>query len=604
MSGRNIELKGYNGGNPFRESQARTYGDEKLTKEFYPTGPFWSLFNPQHEILLGTRGSGKTAILKMMSYSCLKRIDDDRARAYVQEKSFIGFYVPMHLEFAVALQGIGGTPDDQQTRFCFAFNCAAAKSLVGELETLVNEQSASNTEQLTNEARLVDELVKIWTPLGSLDRPSLSAVRWAIDVLHTNHVTTSGAELVSQCGLFATTLFAPIISVLGRISEVFHFNYDHTTWFACIDEAEFLPTAFLRCINTFLRSEKKPLVVKMATLPFGHSTKDTSVAGVSIQPNGNDFNYRIVDLDCESSDFEQMCDQLTRTRLAKCGLRDTDLSLASFLGVEGKDDLVDYYRKELPSESDDLTIWKQIVAALSPKRQARYSTNERFKGTKHSDFKKFMPVFFCRRMKQEDVKGNRAVGWFAGARVIRKIADGNPRRFIQIMDALVEKARDAELIPKNQHRTVADYCYRCYLDSEGLPSYGPLVKMSLERLGKQLALRIHGSEMRNGGCNFRIDSSIVDDRNFTKMLELASAYSIVFPDKQTLCDTITTESEFRLSYALAVVFWLPMRKGDDFILRKSSGRLPFGRNDPAASMTRKEAEVLALELDFGESGHE
>ncbi len=62
-------LEGYSGANPFHESQARAGAERKILSEFYPTSAFWSLFNDQHEILLGTRGSGKTFLLRMMSYT-------------------------------------------------------------------------------------------------------------------------------------------------------------------------------------------------------------------------------------------------------------------------------------------------------------------------------------------------------------------------------------------------------------------------------------------------------------------------------------------------------------------------------------------------------
>ena len=69
-------IKEYKGSNPFSDSQARNYSDNKLSSEFYPISQFWTLFNDQHEILLGTRGCGKTFLLKMMRYSMLKRFDD------------------------------------------------------------------------------------------------------------------------------------------------------------------------------------------------------------------------------------------------------------------------------------------------------------------------------------------------------------------------------------------------------------------------------------------------------------------------------------------------------------------------------------------------
>ena len=66
-------LKNYDGQNPFYDSQARNFSDEKVLNEFCPISSFWDLFNEQHEIILGTRGSGKTFLLKMNHLKLLKK---------------------------------------------------------------------------------------------------------------------------------------------------------------------------------------------------------------------------------------------------------------------------------------------------------------------------------------------------------------------------------------------------------------------------------------------------------------------------------------------------------------------------------------------------
>src|SRR3989339_847382 len=111
------------------------------------------------------------------------------------------------------------------------------------------------------------------------------------------------------------------------------------------------------------------------------------------------------------------------------------MSLSEFLGVVGNDDLIDYFKSELPNESGEQDIHNAIIASLSQKRRAHLEMDALSpQQMNHSHFKKFAPVYYCRRMKKENSKGNRTVGWFAGAVTIRHVADGNPRRFIQIMN--------------------------------------------------------------------------------------------------------------------------------------------------------------------------
>ena len=132
-------LKGFRGKNPFREAQARTFGEDKIVSEFCPTSIYWSLFNDQHEILLGTRGSGKTMILKMLSYSCLRKYSNDILSNIIKTHNYIGFYIPMHLEFMASLPG-KNVPDDKKLRyFQFAFNCAASRAFLLEVGSLLED---------------------------------------------------------------------------------------------------------------------------------------------------------------------------------------------------------------------------------------------------------------------------------------------------------------------------------------------------------------------------------------------------------------------------------------------------------------------------------
>src|SRR6266550_1371026 len=141
-------LEGYRGGNPFRETQARAGSGAAIVSEFFPTSTFWSLFNDQHEILLGTRGSGKTFLLRMMSYSLLRRFQHDNAKKHIKNRSFIGFYIPLHLEFLASLPGKSHSDENRMVYYQFAFNCAAAKALLTAVAALLEDTFHDPTERL------------------------------------------------------------------------------------------------------------------------------------------------------------------------------------------------------------------------------------------------------------------------------------------------------------------------------------------------------------------------------------------------------------------------------------------------------------------------
>ena len=78
----------------FESSNARTIGAKQLSDEFIWTDSFSEILTENNQVILGSRGSGITALVKMLSHSNLRRIPDLRARKIVQEKSIIATYVP------------------------------------------------------------------------------------------------------------------------------------------------------------------------------------------------------------------------------------------------------------------------------------------------------------------------------------------------------------------------------------------------------------------------------------------------------------------------------------------------------------------------------
>ena len=491
-----LKLQNFQGTNPFREGQAKTFGDAKLVKEFFPTSVFLSLLNEQHEILIGSRGSGKTTLLRMLSYSCLKKIDHPKAREVAQKRQFIAFYVPLHIEWMASLPDSGADGTGTIEYFQFAFNCKAAQCLLTEIKALIYDLTTSAQERLEKEAQIIARLARLWLQTEPSNLATIQELSWEIECVYST--TTPWKDgVATSLPYFAKHLFAPILSALPYLSGDLGIDFETTHWLACVDEAEFLKTGFLRCFNSFMRSEKRPIVLKLATMPFRYSTTDTTISGVKAEPNGNDFNFRPIDLAWDSNDFVLLTNHLVDCRIRRIGIPTNDITLENFVGQMGADDPKDYYRTELEEKSiaaDDEAILAGILESLSPERRVRY---ERIKADKErvaSDyFKKFSPVYYVRRMFAENSRGNATVGWFAGPTVIRKIADGNPRRLIQLMHDLFERARQKKLTPKEQHRVLTEFVDRDYERAAGLPDYGPLLQEILNTLGQLMADRVHGS---------------------------------------------------------------------------------------------------------------
>jgi ABC-type transport system involved in cytochrome c biogenesis ATPase subunit len=570
-------------------------------REFFPTSVFLSLLNEQHEILIGSRGSGKTTLLRMLSYSCLKQINHPKTIEAARARKFIAFYVPLNLEWIASLPATDADGTGRIEYFQFAFNCKAVQSFLAEVKELIRDLVKSPQERLAKEAQVISRLASLWLQIDPSQIATLEEMSWQIEKIFS-HWQAWKDGCATNLPYFAKHLFAPILSALPYLSRDLGIDFETTHWLACVDEAEFLKAGYIQCFNSFMRSEKRPIVLKLATMPFKYLTTDTTIPGLKAEANGNDFNFRPIDMSWDANDFILLTNHMIDCRVSPLGLSRNKLTLENFVGQMGADDPKDYYRTELADKkkpADDETILAGILESLSHERRDRF---ERIKSDKErvaSDyFKKYSPVWYVRTMYAEDSRGNATVGWFAGPAVIRKIADGNPRRFIQLMHDLFERARQKNLTPKEQHRVLTEFVDRDYERAAGLPDYGPFLQEILNTLDQQMANRVHGREMMRGGVNFEVQPALINNPLLKAALQLGIAYSFLFVDQNSLLTQLSEKSDFRVSHVVAVKFWSPMSKGDRIILRSPHARDHLAFRPMRAPSTIRESKTALGNLQL------
>ena len=546
-------IKGSNKQNPFSDSQARNFSDTKVVNEFCPISTYWSLFNDQHEVLLGTRGSGKSILLKMMRYSMLKRIEDPQAKQLVKEKKYLALYVPMYLEFVTHLISSNASEQEQIQFFQFAFNCLLAQSLLTEISDMLNEES-NKIEQAKKNLALTTDLNNMWFGDDDDNISDLFSLATKLKKLFYNFDTKMN-NLEDIPPIFRRQIGASLLTVKELVAKSMGIA-EEPTWIICIDEAEFLTEAMQKCINSVFRSDSKRIALKVATLPYYHKTLETLKQNISVSCE-NDFNYRVVDMDCSGKDFRDLTNMLCSHRMKSRFDPDLNIeTLENFVGICGKDDQIDYYKEEFKdSFIDDNIIEQEIINEFSTKRNAENYTNKR-----KTIYDKFKPIFFVRKMYKRSREGNTKPGWYSGSTMIRKISQGNPRAFIQIMNILFEQARKSYLTPKVQHGVILDYAQSFCESTQALESYGPLMYNELNTIAEYLHKRVHGSDLISVGCNFVLNYS--EDDSFVsskKWLQLAVAYSRIIVNEDTLKNGLTKETKYLLANTYAAKYWLPMR---------------------------------------------
>lgn len=549
------QIKNYAGENPFSDSQPRNFSDKKILSEFYPISTFWSLFNDQHEILIGTRGSGKTFLLKMMRYSLLKKVNDERAMRLVKEKKYIAVYIPMHLEFVAPFNNPLLASEEQIALFQVAFNCFLAEALLTELRSILEDIDDIN-ERIYKQLKLVTKLHEMWFS-ESGDVCDFDMLSEKIRKIYY------GMELSTQNNkgippIFKRQIGASLLAVKDIITSVLEFE-EEPTWIVCVDEAEFLNDILQKCINNVFRSDSNRLTLKVATLPFYHRTLETLVPGIMVS-NGNDFSYRNVDMTFDEQDFIGLTNKLCEHRL--CERFNSALlcpSVEEFVGRIGKDDAIDYYRYELGKQNvvTQEEIKEKIIESFAPRRKANAPN---YSNARKSIYDKYAPVFFLREMYRRSCEGNHKPGWYAGAKTIRRVSQGNPRMFIQIMGELFETARKKALSPKVQHEVIFKFAQNICESTKALEVEGPLAYKNIITIANTIKDKVHGEYLISKGYTFKIKyKSDEDFKDNLKWLQLAIAYSRLYVDEDTKKNGISIDTVFNLSNAFAIAYWIPMR---------------------------------------------
>lgn len=548
-------VKGSDKQNPFSDSQARNFSDAKIINEFCPISNYWSLFNDQHEILLGTRGSGKTFLLKMMRYSMLKRIQDPIAQDMAKKKEYIALYIPMYLEFVTNLTSADASSKRQIQLFQFAFNCLLAQSLLIEVTEILSEDSDKINRAKKNMV-LAAELDDIWFGDGGSNVSDLFTLTTKLKKLFYTFDIKDG-DIKSVPPVFSRQIGTSLLAVKELIAKHLEMQ-EEPTWIICIDEAEFLTEPLLRCINSVFRSDSKRIVLKVATLPYYHRTLETLDPGIVVSC-GNDFNYRVVDMRYNSQDFNNLTNTLCSHRLKTRFDSDMHIEkLEDFLGVCGNDDQIDYYRAEVGDEKAKYdVIMEDIKSELSDRRKKNI---DEYSIPRKTVYDKFAPVFFVRQMYYRSKEGNTKPGWYAGSQMIRKISQGNPRAFIQIMNKLFEKARKTKLTPKAQHGVIMEYVQSFCESTQGLEKHGPTIYRELDEIAMTLQDNVHNSDLKSVGCNFLLDFESDSSFHYSKeWLQQAVAYSRIIVDEDTLKNGINNKTKYLFANTYAAKYWLPMR---------------------------------------------
>ena len=545
--------------NPFSDYKLANQSDELVLSEFSANKQFWSLFNDQHEIVVGTRGCGKSTLLRMMRYSMLRRVNIPRAKDLVGKKDFVCFYIALHLEYITSIQKEGVSEDEKAKRFYFFVSCKLALSILGELKSMLEDAYPGNDPEtiLTRdkaEYRLTRKIDEMWGI-----NPDRTVIQLSTLYDKVNKMFHQEKDMDKVPNVFVSSMGGVLASISKTICDELNYK-SQPTWIVCIDEVEFTDESQQKCINTAVRSDTCRIVYKIATLHYYYKTHITR-NNISVSPDGQDIKFRSVDLSWNDEDFTILTNNIVKSRLERIGVTQI-MELEKFLCIQNLDRPEDYY--ELTSKKKRSNIKDEILQHVPNETRVHYilkTDQERKKPLTD----KLAPVYMVREMRRLAKRGHSKVAWFVGASMVRRISQGNPRIFIQLMYQIFETASKKTTVStpvsfEKQFDAVTSYVQDFCDQTVVLKGVGKRAANALENISTYIELKVHREKLGNAGISFQFSLSQEDFEEQMNWIKEAIAFSRLTVDNQSVLSPLTPKTSFMLVNPYAVKYWLPMQR--------------------------------------------
>lgn len=578
--------------NLFEIDNARNLSRHELVETFIPTQAFWRLLSAKHNVVLGARGQGKTALAKMISHDHLALMaqtqSEPRAQAVVSAQEFIGIYLPTRLEWVGGLKNKSWLNERQREGlFQWRLNIASCIAFIPIAGSCISTYVDGRANQAKAERDLTNQLSKDWLAEETLCFDDLLQLRRHLeDTDYRKQIQLLRERAMGNLpdgelpvGIaFDLELFTPLRQGIRQLARILSINPD-CTWLLCLDEAEFLEEMDHRIINSHMRAYPDNLFIKLTTMPYCHYTLATNI-GAALVP-GQDFAYVNMDSDRvlnarASGDPDTIGTRFGRTlfrRLTEAS--DTQVEAASdrelprITDVLGESELLDPRREDWGADSENMQLLERYASPETVERARRLAGTPSFAPSISRKINGALQL----RKQVDELKGNGALTAYSGARMAIRCGDDNPRHMIKIFNALrmlhsrqqtkLIRVRRASLIsPEDQTRAMRTLSTNTLNQYRSFPIVGPALHAFLRMLGDYMHENLHNRPLTTDQVtSVTIDKNVSDED--WKLVCVAVGHGLLHPNvgSGNPDEMPWREGTFHLAYAFAPHFLLLPRRG-------------------------------------------
>lgn len=565
----------------FPSYNARALSAEEIGRFFVAPEQFETLCQPDHSLVLGPRGSGKTTMLKMLTAPAIKSwLRQSHADGF--ELPFVGVYVPADQLWTRQLgtsEAATGQGELEKTLVRAAVSTNVLFSFLDAIDGVVDGELDANIEQT-----LVRQLVSDWQ-LGSAV-PSLFGLRKALmHRMYEIRKTAARQSLVAGTGIqhvpvLPDFMYLHFLDQLGAaVDSCAHIlGLDpNKRWAICFDEIEIVPEWMRAELLSLFRSSDQRFLFKVTGSPF------ESIYSQSFSPTASQPWHDVTVIKLwytHSWEPARFCARLAQSVLQRIAAEPTSprkvFGISPTVGIESPKERYapsgSFWHFLRNEAKQDATLAKHLRnRGIDIENPRRVSVKER-----DEFLRKIHPVLLLRqeyrKQKKTELRTRRQTSYYGGIPSIFELSDGNPRWMIGMLREMIQKAhpRTGVVADEAQARVIARTSKRFKALLGILPGSVAIVR------GQELALvsvlekigRFFSDKLLKGDIpldpvgSFRVDLGTQAPLVDLIKLAVSQGALIYCDDDWKSLPATPVGRRFRISFLLAPSLKLPLRLYD------------------------------------------
>lgn len=576
---------------------------QEVSESFVSNDEFFQLIRNNSILLMGSRGCGKTTLLKMLTPAGLNFWEGKEAKEVKKLINFTAIYVPSDIQWKNQFDYLNRYLINNKelveiiTQFLFSTNvqvalCKAYNSVIGFGEYELHEK-------IVYEYEVCKTLIKVWNigenispTFDDIELALLEKVRFVNSLIKKKIFNRDFYNIEKEVPDYVFDNFFDIVKLGCKVFEQKLNIKSNHKWALCFDELEIVPKFIQLELIKYLRSVDQKYIFKLTTTPLFNienavieATQGNDFSTIKLwvyDEEGlrrwEDFCYRLLKYRFKKTynkydvDFEKIFGKFSLNEVIKDELNDLNETSKKELGYSGS------FVQGLGKGSSTYFLFKRLARVDESFKtfleKRNIDTSDPFSKDsiiQKSIFLKYKVDATFRLIYKNRTRRTPPIHF--GLPYIFDICDGNPRLVIGLIDEILQNTKfnfteSYNITKQEQSRIIYSASDKYFNLIKNHPDATIIANNSevnlasdlLEKIGNFMQDKLIKEDFsKTSPTTFRVDEGI--NHKYISLLETAlSLGAIVYLDPiESLSNTGIIGKRFRLSGFLTPRFKIPSR---------------------------------------------